>query len=182
MDQNDRERMPVRIANDGFLTACDRRIARLHGLRHQKCEGGRLPSRKSLEPYEIKDLLPYVLLVGVIRLGPDFVYRLVGTQEVQFRGYDPTGRPVHQGFAGQNGEYCVANYRIVAESGQPLYVRDHAPTTMGNDAGLESLFIPFAADGETVDVIMVLTLIHLGIGDAVIPEIDRRTVMGMRRL
>src|SRR5690349_8298694 len=53
----------------------------------QAKRGGRaMPARADIDPAEIKALLPYMILVDVIydtEAGLDFVYRLVGTREVE---------------------------------------------------------------------------------------------------
>lgn len=53
--------------------------------------GRRMPSRRDIEPTEILELLPYVVLIDVERAPLDFRYRLVGTAVATRFGHDHTG-------------------------------------------------------------------------------------------
>ena len=164
---------PVRQMDDTFLETCHETITRLLNLWESKRKGAALPARRDLEPFEIKELLPYVILVDVSYPGPEFFYRLVGTQEVEFRGYDPTGRPVKDAFSGLDGGFCDGNYRAVVDRKAPIFVQEYKPTRLGAIAQFETIFLPFADDGETVNIIMVYSYVKLGLGDEVIPEVER---------
>jgi hypothetical protein len=76
----------------------NRALHRVHNLIEQgldywdsKRAGRRMPSRRDIEPTEILDLLPYVVLVDVEREPLDFRYRLVGTAVAARFGHDRTG-------------------------------------------------------------------------------------------
>ncbi len=56
-----------------------------------KRRGRRMPARRDIEPTEILDLLPYVVLIDVEREPLDFRYRLVGTAVAARFGHDRTG-------------------------------------------------------------------------------------------
>ena len=56
-----------------------------------KRAGRRMPARRDIEPTEILDLLPYVVLIDVERAPLDFRYRLVGTAVAARFGHDHTG-------------------------------------------------------------------------------------------
>lgn len=54
--------------------------------------GGRhMPARRDIDPLEMADLLPNVVLVDVQREPLDFRYRLIGTAIVARLGHDDTG-------------------------------------------------------------------------------------------
>jgi hypothetical protein len=68
------------------MTSCDEK-ARSHPKLHRlsaywsgKCRGGRLPARADIDPVEIPDILPYVVLWDVVDGGRDFRIRLAGTR------------------------------------------------------------------------------------------------------
>jgi hypothetical protein len=76
----------------------NRALHRVHNLIEQgldywdsKRAGRRMPARRDIEPTEILDLLPYVVLVDVERAPLDFRYRLVGTAVAARFGHDRTG-------------------------------------------------------------------------------------------
>lgn len=162
----------IRIEDGSFLGQCDTRIADLVGLWRSRFNGGSLPARRDIEPHEIVQLLPDIMLVDVTRPGPEFRYRLVGTREVEFRGYDPTGRSVRDAFAGFDGNFCDGNYRSVVERRDPVFIVEYAPTKLGAVVRRETVFLPFAADGETVDIVMVYSVTDLGLGDTFIPQAE----------
>jgi len=64
-----------------------------HGLDYWDSKRGarRMPARRDIEPTEILDLLPYVVLIDVEREPLDFRYRLVGTAVAARFGHDRTG-------------------------------------------------------------------------------------------
>ena len=55
------------------------------------CRGRTMPSRADLDPLDIPDLLPCVVLLDVLRDPPDFRYRLIGTQVADSLNKDHTG-------------------------------------------------------------------------------------------
>ena len=56
-----------------------------------KRAGRRMPARRDIEPTEMLNLLPYVVLIDVEREPLDFRYRLVGTAVASRFGRDHTG-------------------------------------------------------------------------------------------
>lgn len=56
-----------------------------------KCQGADLPSRDDLDPLEIPDLLPHVILLDVRHEPRDFRYRLIGTGVTRHLERDLTG-------------------------------------------------------------------------------------------
>ncbi len=154
-----------RTFDKSFLATCDETIKEFYFLWQSKCRAGRLPSRRDIDPAEMVRLLPYIMLIDVIRPGPKFKYRLVGTGEVNHRGFDPTGKTLEEAYSGLDGDYCDGNYRYVATSGKHLFDTSPERTNMGNMADVQVLFVPLAGDGKTVDMIMVYSAVHLGRGE-----------------
>jgi len=125
----------------------------------QRKRGGRpMPARADIEPAEIKRLLPGMLLVDV-RPAPDgtqdFVYRLVGTREVDMRGNDPTGKRVVEAYYGKSADDVTDCYRRVAESRRPFLDDDcyHLPGQEWSPSA--SIYLPLSADGSRVDMVLV---------------------------
>jgi len=162
----------IRLVDDSFLQECDARIAGLVALWRARFDGDALPARRDIEPHEILKLLPDIMLVDVTHPGPEFRYRLVGTREVAFRGYDPTGRSVRDAFAGFDGNFCDGNYRSVVDRRAPVFIVEYAPTKLGAVVRRETVFLPFAGDGQTVDIVMVYSVTDLGLGDAFVPQAE----------
>ena len=120
----------------------------------------RLPGRCDLDPRAIPRLLPNVWLVDVERSPAlRFRYRLAGTRITRAFSEDPTGRyldEVHQDF-GSNG---VALYlQEVVETGQASWRTGKPAFWELNDfAHIERVYLPLAADGRTVDMILAFSI------------------------
>ncbi|MDF1722359.1 MAG: PAS domain-containing protein [Minwuia sp.] len=56
-----------------------------------KCVASSLPTRRDIDPAEIRRLLAHIALIDVDPDSGAFSYRLVGTRVVQQLAYDPTG-------------------------------------------------------------------------------------------
>lgn len=165
--------MSHRIYTEEFLESCDPDIAALYFLWKHKSAEGRLPGRKDLDPVDLKRFLRHMMLVDVERPGPRFRYRLVGTGEVQYRGMDPTGMYLEDAFSGLDGDYCDGNYRYVAEEGKALFDASPEPTSQGNIATVQALFLPLAADGKAVDMVLVYCKTKLSGGEFLSSSVKR---------
>lgn len=60
------------------------------------CRGRPMPDRADLDPLDIPDLLPCIVLLDVCRDPPDFYYRLIGTQVAGSLNKDHTGSLMSQ--------------------------------------------------------------------------------------
>ena len=163
-----------RCLDMSFLTDCNDGIREFFLLWESKCRADRLPSRSEINPAEMARLLPNIMLIDVISPGLQFRYRLVGTDEVRHRGFDPTGKTLEEAYSGLDGDYCDGNYRYVATSGKHLFDTSPEPTVRGNLADVQAVFVPLAGDGKTVDTIMVYSVVGMVRGDKL------RTVAGRR--
>jgi hypothetical protein len=158
-----------RMLTPDFLTVCSKRIRRFHDYWDSKRSGRRMPSRADINPAEIPDLLPYVVLTEVLPDAPYLVYRVVGTKQVAMRGIDPTGLPVRSNHLGHHIAYApdeiIVNYRVAIEKRQPIY--DYFPLT-GPSLGESSfdtgkvketgtLLVPLSEDGERVNMVFCCT-------------------------
>lgn len=122
---------------------------------------GRLPGRQHIDPVDIPDLLRGLWLIEVTRDPLRFRYRLVGTRIVEALGFDPTGRwldEAHPHSLSVPGFY--ARYERVAKTGVPSRRKGTALLWRNRDhRAIENILLPLAADGTTVDIIMVYTVI-----------------------
>ena len=113
------------------------------------------PARRDIEPQEIKSLLPYVMLVDVLEDGRFFRFRLVGT-DVAF-GVDPTGKLADEAVPeGIYRDHITALFRRGAAGPGALYSRSsYAYTKLEGPRSISRLFMPLAADGTQVDMMMI---------------------------
>jgi hypothetical protein len=153
----DRPELPA-DAQVGVLAGAPPDLLEMYAYWQHKRGPRPMPSRADIEPVEIKRLLPGMLLVDV-RPSPDrphdFVYRLVGTREVEMRGHDPTGKRVAEAYYGKSADVVTACYRRVAEAGQPFLDEDcyHLPGQEWSPSA--SIYLPLSNDGTRVNMVLV---------------------------
>jgi hypothetical protein len=127
---------------------------------HSKSAGRAMPARSDIDPMEIKPLLPSLILVDVVYDAankPDFVYRLVGTREVEVRGENPTGRRVAEAYFGPSLENVLGCYQRVLDSGRPFVDDDYFVRDGDDFADEVNIFLPLSNDGQRINMIMVYT-------------------------
>ena len=122
-----------------------------------KRNGRSMPRRRDIDPVELRGLLPNITLVDVVDDDRRFVYRLVGTGEVQLRGHDPTGKSVRDGYFAATPEAAEARYERVCNSREPYYEEDNFQM-VDRYVCEANLFLPLSEDGETVNMIMVFSI------------------------
>ena len=158
-----------RMIGTDFLKICSNRVKRSYAY-WDALRGTRvMPARSDIDPLQIPDLLPYVVLTEVLKEPPWLRYRLVGTQQVQMRGHDPTGKAVAGNHIGHHlptdtVDEVLLNYWIVI--GKRCAVYDYntvlGPNLEGGslDIGQKrergTLLLPLGQDGETVDMVFCI--------------------------
>ncbi len=151
-----------RLTTLDFLDTCPDSIRAFYEYWDSKRKGRSMPSRADLDPVEMKSFLASMILVDVKRKPLDFVYRLVGTKEVEARGFDPTGRTVANGSFGATVEEVLTNYRIVSEKKCVVYDREGVPSDIPNLWQGDAILLPLSDDDETVNMVVTFTdFIHL---------------------
>ncbi|MBK8161264.1 MAG: PAS domain-containing protein [Rhodospirillaceae bacterium] len=123
----------------------------------QKCAGRAMPSRADIDPGDLRRFLPHITLVDVVDDPRRFVYRLVGTSEVELRGFDPTGKSVADAYFASSADAALLQYETTRVEKKPRYVAD--PFQMVDRfIGEEDLFLPLSNDGVTVNMILVFSI------------------------
>lgn len=125
-----------------------------HAYWCSKRVGDRLPGRRDIEPLEIPQLLPFVLLSDVRSGDPVAIrYRLVGTAVVEMNGRDFTGGGLNENIADPGWRnYWQDVYRRVIETREPLFGTDHYAYRGRDFVAFEWCILPLARDGVTVDM------------------------------
>lgn len=114
-----------------------------------------MPARTDLDPIEMKTWLPNLLLIDVVPDDRLYVYRLVGTREVQLRGKDPTGLPVIENSFCESAGQALRNYDQVVLSKAPWYDTTPLLSADRQRLSLESIFLPLSETDAEVDKILV---------------------------
>lgn len=131
-------------------------IPELHGLYDYwcaRCKDGRLPGRAAIDPIDLPFVLADLLLVDVLREPVRFRYRLIGTNIVQPPRMDMSGRFVDEHPDAEFRRQALSVYTQVATTGRPLSVR-HDAVMDGRVRRHQTLLLPLAADGATVDMVL----------------------------
>ncbi len=122
-------------------------------------EGRALPGRQHLDPVQIPALLPWLWLADVQRSPLRFRFRLLGTKHYEQMKGDPTGRWIDEAFPNFTEQSTYPDYLAVAVDGRVSYRKGQPAYHVDSECRLlERIMLPLARDGETVDMILALTL------------------------
>ena len=115
--------------------------------------GEGLPGRQHLDPLDIPELLPNLLLIDV--LSPEnFRYRLVGTALAARVGRDTTGLSIIEAYPNDDWEEIHPDYRYIIDSRRPCLRWTAVTDIRGTSQAYQRLLLPLARDGERVDMIL----------------------------
>ena len=117
---------------------------------------GRLPSRAQLDPHHLKQLLPTVSLIDVVRENGAvrFRQRLAGTGLYTVYGREITGRSLEEVYAGDEAEYWREHLDKVVSHGRPTVGCQTVRTRPGSSCSILWIRLPLASDGHSVDMIL----------------------------
>lgn len=120
-----------------------------------RCDDGRLPARRDIDPVELGALLPYVLLAEYIEDGRRVRYRLVGTNMVRRWGLDFTGSCVDEIMTGSYRDFLHELFFEVAERRCAVLSAGRFRWDVGRALSTRRLFMPLAKDGQRVDMVFI---------------------------
>ena len=139
-----------------FPETCHPHTVAMHEYWLRKCGERRMPARADIDPTEmVPKWLPGICLVDVVPDERRYVYRLVGTGEVEMRGEDPTGKSVSEAFFGPSADNALDCYHQVVDNRAPLLDASPFTTPNGRYVTEETIFLPLSEDGVTVNKILV---------------------------
>jgi hypothetical protein len=141
-----------------FPASCHPDTIAMHDYWRAKCGVRSMPARSDIDPVDMpRRLLPFISLVDVVPDERRYVYRLVGTGDVEVRGQDPTGRSVLEGFFAPHAEDALTCYDRVVATRAPLI--DPVPFFAPNGKYVmeETIFLPLSDDGISVNKVLVFT-------------------------
>lgn len=123
--------------------------------------GGGLPGRQHFDPLDVPALLPNIWLIDVHRDPLRFWRRLVGTKIEEFAGKSLQGGWVGDRLEGKRLS-CVENHLAeVVETKRPSWRLGKSLIQFEKGhRELERLYLPMATEGETVDMILAITVFH----------------------
>jgi len=130
------------------------RLARLFDYWESKKAGRKLPARAALDPVDFPYILPNLALADVLRDPLRFRFRVVGTEVVRRDGTDLTGKFTDDHPLPEYRELLGRTYSAVVAGGEPAVFRRERLMD-GKPRQYEVLYLPLAADGVTIDMLMI---------------------------
>ncbi len=121
-----------------------------------------IPARKDIHPEEITAFLPNITIVDRDSDTNELRYRLVGSNEVSLRGFDPTGRSIVEGFIGADKEEVLDNYQYVLNQQSFLYEKDEFIDAKGIHYVDEILFLPLRTNKDHAEMVLVYSEVTYG--------------------
>src|SRR5882724_3611992 len=118
-------------------------------------QGRLLPSRRDFDPLDLKYILGKLLLVDVEREPLRFRFRLVGTELAARSGVELTGRTLDDYPSPEYREFMRRRYTQTVDERRPLSSVQTRLVVDDQIRRYEALLLPLAADGETVDMLMI---------------------------
>jgi len=113
-----------------------------------------MPSRADIDPLEMRQWLPRIMLVDVSPDGQKFTYRLVGTQIVDLLGINPTGRSVETAWPEEGVPMLLEAYREVVETREPVFCQQVSDWLSDQEPSAWAMRLPLSSDGTEVDMIL----------------------------
>lgn len=95
------------------------RIRKLNAYWLTKAKGG-VPSRSEIDPVDVRELLPNLMMIDMVGDPVRFRYRLVGTRVVQYTGFDFTGRCLDE-MVFQGRDFIEQCYRRMLAEKRPVF-------------------------------------------------------------
>ncbi|HSC18954.1 MAG TPA: PAS domain-containing protein [Rhizomicrobium sp.] len=116
-----------------------------------------MPSRRDIHPAEIREHLPWIVMLDVLPGLKDFRYRLIGTLVTRYFNADATGQTISEAWASQGGDAVrglLGILRDVARNKMVLRLYGEKDWSSFGLEKFESLYLPLSDDGENVNVIL----------------------------
>lgn len=124
----------------------------LYRLWNERRGERQFPSRSDITPRDMKDWLPGVALIDVVRNPLRFKGRLAGTDFRRAMGYDPTGFYQHDL---PDAEARIERYTWLTESGKPYFCADIPLLFADKDFQSYSVIaFPLGETDEQVDMLI----------------------------
>ena len=135
------------------------RFRRLADYLASKAPPGKLPGRQHIDPVEIPDLLPFLMMIDVLPREsgrPRYRMRLIGTQVVELHGQEFTGQFVEDVLPAKDGEMILRGYDEIVR-GKKAHYRSGVVVLAGRKhIRYDRAAFPLASDGEHVDMLLLV--------------------------
>jgi len=132
-------------------------LCRAQAYWEEKRAGRAMPSRADLDPVDIPDLLPFIILIDIVPPESRLRIRLAGTEVCNRFGMDYTGRFLDEIDFGDVREKILADYGHAARSSAPCFTA-HRFRKSDRDFyyNIERGIFPLSSDGEKPDKLLAV--------------------------
>lgn len=118
-----------------------------------------LPGRQHFDPLDVPQLLPNIRLLDVVGQPPRFRIRLMGTRLCEFFGGDFTGMWLDEVFPNIEKSLTYEGLMNAVGSKEPRWRSGKPALDIEKDfMDMERVYLPFARDGRTVDMVLTYLL------------------------
>jgi hypothetical protein len=148
---------PLAAWSPDLLADCHASLRQLYAYWDTRRGNRPMPARGDLDPVDLKQLLPMLILIDVVGDARRYTYRLVGTHEVEMRGRDPTGKSILEAYYGESAEDTTFYLDRVVQTRAPVLYRGTYQPLATRTQRDDVLFLPLSTDGEAVNMIMLLS-------------------------
>jgi hypothetical protein len=146
---------------NGVPEGGDQQLAALFAYWLTLGKASKLPRRRDFDPTEVPNLLTNIALLDVIQVPFRFKYRLMGDRVIQLREGNHTGQWLHDIYPNFDQSTTYRRIISVVETRQPIWCIGQPTHHSRNEFRLrEVIHLPFAEDGETVDLLLSAVLVH----------------------
>lgn len=135
----------------------DDRLRRLLQYWDGKRRGRRFPARADIDPLEFPYAMGWITLLEVTHDPLRFRFRVHGTQLLTKNQYDLTGKYLEDHPLPEFAAYCRRVWTETIDRGEPTHAF-YDQTVDGRSRKFEVIRLPLAADGETIDMLLVCTV------------------------
>lgn len=157
-----------RTSSLDVLGWCSPKTVELYRYWDARRDGRPMPRRADIDPVDMRAWLSRMSLIEVDATSKRFRYRLVGTEVVALRGFDPTGRSVEAAWPAEDAEMARAAYRHVVDQKAPTFCHPAKRGQPERDPIVGVMLLPLSSDGENVDQILGYLADSAGIFDPAI--------------
>ena len=138
----------------------------LHDYWLSKCRAlGRLPGRADIDPVEVFELLPYIVLWDVIDGGKDLRVRLAGSHFEEVHQRPMRGFRVSEWIRSRHDAIAPDKLRKGIVDHQAEFRHVELPFLRRPYVVCDCVMLPLASDGTTVDVVLS-AYVHRDVGSA----------------
>jgi hypothetical protein len=131
----------------------DPRLLQLYCYWQERKGARRHPSRRDIDPLDIRYVLGHVMMIDVLEAVPRYRVRLHGTGLVQRAHYDLTGKFLEDLPNPEYRDYVLMRCETLVQSGDPAIVH-HDRILDGEIRQYEALWLPFSEDNQQVTMLL----------------------------